>query len=201
MMPRAAASIIVAVVVLAATGVSALRIPSVGRRCDTVCHCTRRQFVASIAGFSAAALLESPAAHAASGGSKTPDAAKKQIVAGYKELGDLLADMQAVTDAEGGDGIRRVLGTVGTTSSVYLIEPAFRLLFEADESLPMEYIENVEQIMLALQEADSQAYSANFITFSSAKGKPEDYFKRSSQAIVRAREKWAESMKMLGIGP
>ena len=37
--------------------------------------------------------------------------------------------------------------TVGTTSAVYLIEPAFRLLFEADDTLPMDYIENVEQIM------------------------------------------------------
>ena len=32
------------------------------------------------------------------------------------------------------------------SSAVYLIEPAFRLLFEADESLPMDYIENVEQV-------------------------------------------------------
>ena len=113
--------------------------------------------------------------------------------------GSLLDNFNSVTESEGGDGIRRVLGTVGTTSSVYLIEPAFRLLFEADDSLPMDYIENVEQIMLALQEADSQAYSANFISFSSAKGKPEDYFKRSSEAITRARVKWAEAMKMAGV--
>ena len=129
----------------------------------------------------------------------TPEAAKKQIVAAYQELGTLLLNMDTVTKEEGGDGIRRVLGTVGTTSPVYLIEPAFRLLFEKDDTLPMEYIENVEQIMRELQDADSQAYSANFITFSSAKGKPEDFYKRASEGIVRARTRWAENAKMLQI--
>ena len=43
----------------------------------------------------------------------------------------------------------------------------------------MEYIEGVENIMLSLSGADSEAYSANFITFSSAKGKPEDFFNKS----------------------
>merc|ERR1719460_680335 len=106
-----------------------------------------------------------------------------------------------VTKEEGGDGIRRVLGTVGTTSSVYLIEPAFRLLFEKDETLPMEYIENVEEIMRELTDADGQAYSANFISFSSAKGKPEDYFKRASEAVTRARAKWLELMQLLDLKP
>ena len=46
-----------------------------------------------------------------------------------------------------------------------------------------------------------QAYSANFISFSSAKGKPEDYYKRSGEAIVRARKQWAELMKLLGLPP
>ena len=69
---------------------------------------------------------------------KTPEAAKTQLVAGYRALGKLLDEFDAVVTAEGGDGVRRVLGTVGTTSPCYLIEPAFRLLFEADESLPME---------------------------------------------------------------
>ena len=93
----------------------------------------------------------------------TPEAAKAQLADGYKALGELLDNYDKVTEEGGGDGIRRVLGTVGTTSPVYLIEPAFRLLFEKDESLPMEYIEGVESIMLGLQLADSEAYSANFV--------------------------------------
>ena len=85
---------------------------------------------------------------------KTPEAARAQIVAGYAALGGLLQNFDSITESEGGDGIRRYVGTVGTTSPVYLVEPAFRLLFEADESLPMEYIEGVESIMRSLSSAD-----------------------------------------------
>ena len=91
------------------------------------------------------------------------------------------------------------MGVVGTESPVYLIEPAFRLLFDADESLPMEYIEGVEALMQSLSTADTEAYSAIFIEFSSAKGKPEDYFKRSKAAVVRARTDWVKLMDYLGI--
>lgn len=131
----------------------------------------------------------------------TPEAARAQIQKGYRELGELLQNFDSVTAAEGGDGIRRVLGKVGTTSPVYLIEPAFRLLFERDESLPMEYIEGVEYVMRELSDADGQAYSANFISFSSAKGKPEDYFRRASEAVTRARAKWLELMQLLDLKP
>jgi len=127
----------------------------------------------------------------------TPEAAKAQIVAGYAELGKLLDNFDDVSGNGGGDGIRRVLGTVGTDSPVYLIEKAFRLLFDADESLPMEYIEKVESLMRELASADSEAYSAIFIEFSSAKGKPADYFKRSKAAVVRARDDWKELMGYL----
>ena len=95
--------------------------------------------------------------------------------------------------------MRRVLGTVGTDSPVYLVEKAFRLLFEADDSLPMEYIEKVESLMQNLASADSEAYSAIFIEFSSTKGKPADYFKRSRAAVVRARDDWKELMDYLKI--
>lgn len=130
---------------------------------------------------------------------KTPEAAKKQIVAGYAALGRLLDDFDKISAESGGDGIRRVLGTVGTESPVYLIEPAFRLLFDADESLPMEYIEGVESVMQNISEADSEAYSAIFIEFSSAKGKPADYFLKSKAAVVRVREQWLGLMKTLAI--
>ena len=39
------------------------------------------------------------------------------------------------------------------------------------------------------------------ITFSSAKGKPEDYFKRAKGQIVKAREKWLELMGLVGVKP
>jgi hypothetical protein len=129
----------------------------------------------------------------------TPAAAKNQIVAGYAELGKLVDSFETVSGSGGGDGVRRYRGTVGTDSPVYLVEKAFRLLFEADEELPMEYIEKVESLMQNLSAADSEAYSAIFIEFSSAKGKPADYFKRSKAAVVRARDDWKELMGYLNL--
>ena len=63
----------------------------------------------------------------------------------------------------------------------------------------MEYIEKVESLMRNLSSADSEAYSAIFIEFSSAKGKPEDYFKRSKAAVGKAREDWKGLMGYLGM--
>ena len=88
---------------------------------------------------------------------KTPEAAKTQISAGLKTIDKLLAEFDQVTAAGGGDGVRRQLGTVGTESPLYLIEPAFRLLFEADDSLPMEYIDTLEGLMLNLSASESEA--------------------------------------------
>lgn len=190
--------------------VNALRVATINHEGSTTLSLTRRGLLASVA---STALVFPVSAHATGnmpavqgtvsnmdGSVKkaaTPEAARKQIVAGYAELGRLLDNFEAVTGASGGDGVRRALGVVGTDSPVYLIEPAFRLLFDADESLPMEYIEKVESLMRNLSSADSEAYSAIFIEFSSAKGKPEDFFKRSKAAVARARTDWKDLMEYL----
>jgi hypothetical protein len=180
----------------------------------TISSCSRRQLMTAAAAASSS-LLVSEAAFATGNmpavigevtkmdssvkKASTPAAAKKQIAAGYVELGKLADDFDKVTSTGGGDGVRRVLGTVGTESPVYLIEPAFRLLFEEDDTLPMEYIEKLESLMRNLSSADSEAYSAIFIEFSSAKGKPADYFARSKAAVKGARADWKEMMGYLGM--
>ena len=201
--PLAMRYCISAVVALAATSAVALRLPTQPTS-QMSAATTRRQLVAAAAFAFAGTLNDAAFAADATDARKAvkdPEAAKAQIVAGYKALGTLLDDFDKITDAEGGDGVRRVLGTVGTTSPVYLIEPAFRLLFDKDESLPMEYIENVESLMLNLQLADGDAYSANFITFSSAKGKPEDYYKRAKGYVTTARKTWLDLMGQLKLDP
>ena len=127
----------------------------------------------------------------------TPAAAKTQITAGFTEVSRLFDDYESIIASGGGDGVRRSLGVVGTDSPIYLIEAAFRLLFEADDTLPMEYIETVESLMRNLSSADSEAYSAIFIEFSSAKGKPADYFARSKVAVGKARDDWKGLMSYL----
>ena len=127
----------------------------------------------------------------------TPEAARAQIAAGFTEINRLLAEFDSIVAGGGGDNVRRALGVVGTESPIYLIEPAFRLLFESDDTLPMEYIELVESLMRNLSSADSEAYSAIFIEFSSAKGKPADYFARSKVAVGKARDDWKALMDYL----
>ena len=127
----------------------------------------------------------------------TPEAARAQIAAGFTEINRLLAEFDSIVAGGGGDNVRRALGVVGTESPIYLIEPAFRLLFESDDTLPMEYIELVESLMRNLSSADSEAYSAIFIEFSSAKGKPADYFARSKVAVGKARDDWKALMGYL----
>ena len=136
----------ITMLVAAASAAAALRLPAPHSAT------TRRQVLvgaASLAAYMPADRMASAATGATSGAPRTdekmdaakkaastPEAARAQIVEGYRALGSLLDDFDTVTTSEGGDGIRRVLGTVGTTSPVYLIEPAFRLLFEKDETLP-----------------------------------------------------------------
>ena len=127
----------------------------------------------------------------------TPEAARAQIAAGFTEINRLFAEFDSIVAGGGGDNVRRALGVVGTESPIYLIEPAFRLLFESDDTLPMEYIELVESLMRNLSSADSEAYSAIFIEFSSAKGKPADYFARSKVAVGKARDDWKALMGYL----
>eukprot|EP00967_Tisochrysis_lutea_P156236 scaffold314429_cov32-Tisochrysis_lutea.AAC.6 len=152
---------------------------------------TRRQLLGATA-----ALLAAPRASRAAKISSVE--ARKQIRDGYLAIDKLLQDFPEITEREGGDGVRRVLGTVGTTSPVYRIEAAFRSLTEETEE-PPDYLDGLEELMRYLQDADAQAYSANFITFSSAKGTPEQYFARSKQAVSRAKEEWSALLKMLGV--
>lgn len=182
--------------------------------CEAAASFTSRRKLISTAAVAASALMLQPNEALATGNmpavmgeatkmdgavkkASNPAAAKKQIAAGYEELGKLIDDFDKVSGDGGGDGIRRKLGVVGTESPLYLIEPAFRLLFESDESLPMEYIDTLEQLMRNLSSADSEAYSAIFIEFSSAKGKPADYFARSKAACIRARDDWKTLMGYL----
>ena len=190
-----------------------LHLPCSSPRTERLCLHTRRQFLISSVGSVsltwpslAYATGNMPAVQgkvanmdASKKAASDPTAAKKQITAAYIALEELESDFDKVSGSGGGDGVRRVLGTVGTDSPLYLIEKALRLLFEADETLPMEYIDKTESFMNNIATADSEAYSAIFIEFSSAKGKPEDYFKKSKAATIRARADLRSIMDFLGL--
>ena len=48
-------------------------------------------------------------------------------------------------------------------------------------------------------DADAEAYAANFVTFSSAKGKPEDFYARAAKQVVDARKEWLVLLQQLGL--
>ena len=119
---------------------------------------------------------------------ETPQA---QVKAGYAYLGKLLERMDEITAAEGGDGVRRYLGTVGTTSPVFGIQKVFLKLADVIEPKDPElYFETLERMVTKISDADAEAYAANFVTFSSAKGKPEDFYARAAKQVVDARKEW-----------
>jgi hypothetical protein len=86
---------------------------------------------------------------------------RAQWRAAVSEVDSLVADLEKDAVTGGGDGIRRRLGTVGTTSPLFQIDKACRsLLPDADD--PVAFGEALEEFLLGLGRADSMAYSANF---------------------------------------
>ena len=128
---------------------------------------------------------------------ETPQA---QVKAGYATLGKLLDNMDEITASEGGDGVRRYLGTVGTTSPVFGIQKVFLKLADTIEPKDPElYFETLERMVTKISDADAEAYAANFVTFSSAKGKPEDFYQRSAIQVTAARKEWLVLLQQLGL--
>ena len=115
-------------------------------------------------------------------------------------LGKLLERMDEITAAEGGDGVRRYLGTVGTTSPVFGIQKVFLKLADVIEPKDPElYFETLERMVTKSSDADAEAYAANCVTFSSAKGKPEDFYARAAKQVVDARKEWLVLLQQLGL--
>ncbi len=83
-----------------------------------------------------------------------PNRARAQLANAETALVDLIRDFDALAQKEGGDGIRRVLGTVGTASPLYRIENAAKTLAE-DATDPEAFYGGLERLMLDLQRADS----------------------------------------------
>jgi len=104
---------------------------------------------------------------------------KKDAVSRFKnarvEINYLLDNYDSVVGGGGGDNVRRYLGTVGTTSSLFGIRKVMKVLQE-DANDIVEYTENMNEFDSFLRGADTNCYSANFVEFSSAKTKPEKFF-------------------------
>ena len=102
------------------------------------------------------------------------DVAKARFQEARITLADLVNNYDSISK-EGGDNVRRYLGTVGTTSAMYGIEKVLKgLQNEANDIVA--YTENMDDFVYYLRAADTAVYSANFVEFSAAKTKPEKFF-------------------------
>lgn len=110
--------------------------------------------------------------------------ARSQMVAGAAALDDLLKQYDAIVAADGGNGIRRVLGKLGPTSPLYRIDKACKLLasdLENDSSFEL-----VDEFLGQLDAADGDAYSSIFVPTGGGTT-PEYWLTRSKSGIKQAR--------------
>jgi hypothetical protein len=127
------------------------------------------------------------------------DASVTKLRQAKASLHELIQNFDTIVQKGGGDGIRRYLGTVGKTSGLFNISKVLKdLQGEADEVI--EYVELKNDFEYLLQAADTAAYSANFVEYSSAKGKPEDYYKEAKRNILQMDEYLNQLMLQVHVG-
>ncbi|GAX09583.1 hypothetical protein FisN_38Lu031 [Fistulifera solaris] len=119
------------------------------------------------------------------GESLTIEEAKARFQEGRTSMNNLLENYDAIA-ANGGDNVRRYLGTVGTTSGLYGIQKVLRTLQDEANDI-VEYTESLSDFEYYLSAADTAAYSAIFVEYSAAKTKPEEFFADAKKAVQRMR--------------
>jgi hypothetical protein len=110
-------------------------------------------------------------------------AAKERFLLAQKAVDELAQNYDEISKG-GGDSVRRYLGTVGTASPLYGIGKVMKELQEEASDI-VEYTETMSDFDISLRSADTAVYSAIFVEFSSAKTKPEKFFKDARFEIGR----------------
>mmetsp|Transcript_22776 Transcript_22776/g.65664 ORF Transcript_22776/g.65664 Transcript_22776/m.65664 type:complete len:221 (-) Transcript_22776:223-885(-) len=109
------------------------------------------------------------------------DAAKEQWKQSVGVIDAMMSDWSSM-EKKGGDSIRVALGTQGTTSPLFQIEKALKVLRDEAEDL-VEFTEQSDDFMLRLAAADSMAYSANFAGGSGKPTPPAVYIEKSRKEV------------------
>ena len=120
----------------------------------------------------------------------TTDAAKEQWTRSVAVIDKLLQNWPS-----SGDAIRVELGTQGTTSPLFQIDKALKVLRENTDDI-VEYTELEEEFQLTLSRADSMAYSANFAGGSGKPTPPAVYIEKAKKE-VESLQKTAKALQAL----
>ena len=121
--------------------------------------------------------------------------ARTQLSASVDALDDVLRRYDAIVLADGGNGIRRVLGKLGPTSPLYRIDKAVNIVArDIDDDGAFEL---VDQFLGQIDAADGDAYSPIFVPTGGGTT-PEYWLARSKQQIVKARATLGRIMQSTG---
>jgi hypothetical protein len=157
--------------------------------------CTRRAALLST-GAAAAAVVWLPPMRAAFA---VDDLAKArtQLSASSAALEDLMRNYDQVVAADGGNGIRRVLGKLGPTSPLYRIDKAVNLVArDLDDDGAFE---EVDKFLGQIDAADGDAYSSIFVPTGGGTT-PEYWLARSKEQIAKAQATLGRIIVSAGAG-
>mmetsp|Transcript_18719 Transcript_18719/g.46326 ORF Transcript_18719/g.46326 Transcript_18719/m.46326 type:complete len:228 (+) Transcript_18719:69-752(+) len=116
------------------------------------------------------------------GGSLSVPDSKERFVQARKDVQYLLDNYDSISK-EGGDAVRRYLGTVGVNGAMYGISKVVKTLREEAEDI-VEYTEAMDEFNAYLYQAEGAAYQSIFAEHSSAKATPESCLATAKQDVV-----------------
>ena len=123
------------------------------------------------------------------------EVALKRFYDGKQTLQYLLDHYDEIS-AGGGDNVRRYLGTVGLTSPLYGIQKVLKELQDVADDV-VEFTETMNDFEYSFRAADTAVYSANFVEYSAASTKPEQFFKDAKVQIKLMKQYMDEMEKQL----
>mmetsp|Transcript_10936 Transcript_10936/g.16116 ORF Transcript_10936/g.16116 Transcript_10936/m.16116 type:complete len:202 (-) Transcript_10936:80-685(-) len=110
----------------------------------------------------------------------TTDAAKDQLKQSVVVIEKMLNNWESF---KSGDAIRVEIGTQGTSSPLFQIDKAFKVLRDEVEDI-IEFTETSDEFLLTLARADSMAYSANFAGGSGKPTPPAVYIEKAKKEVM-----------------
>ena len=119
--------------------------------------------------------------------------ARAQITSSEAALDDLMSNFDAIVAADGGNGVRRVLGKLGPTSPLYRVDKPLNLVareLDDDSSFAL-----VDEFLGQLDAADGDAYSSIFVPTGGGTT-PEYWLERSKKEIAKARGTLDQILKL-----
>ena len=121
--------------------------------------------------------------------------AKKRFAEAMAEVDELIANYSEISQ-DGGDAVRRYLGTVGVEKKMYGISKVVKeLRDEADDIV--EYTELANEFEAYLYQAEGAAYQSLFVEHSSAKGTPASFLATAKKDIITMRKYMGELSELI----